>query len=249
MDFISVFCAKMEEHKPKFEIRGLLTRDDRVYPLSTDTKVLSTVFELLVRPFILEIADEHGFIVYEPDQQNYYPDFTLMKSESDKAKIAIDIKTTYRDFRKDGTWRARFTLGSFASFMRNKTKNIAFPYSDYAKHYIVGFIYTRVESTNGTHPYSLENREEVPYPFKDVEWFVQEKYKIASDTPGSGNTENIGSITAASVAEFAKGDGPFANLGEDVFNDYWMHFPRYRERKQAPYTNLKEYLAWKGKSW
>lgn len=245
MDLITAFTNKMDKYKPKFEVTGLLTRDDRIYPFGTDTKVLSTIFELLVRPFICEIADEHGLKIYEPEQQNYYPDFTLMKSKNDKAKIAIDVKTTYRDFRKDGTWRARFTLGSFASFMRNGTKNIAFPYSEYVEHYIIGFIYTRVINVNDNYLYNLDNREKVPYSFKDVEWFIQEKYKIASDTPGSGNTENIGSITASSVEEFARGNGPFADLGEDTFNDYWINFPRYRQRESRHFINLQQYLAWR----
>ena len=65
--------------------------------------------------------------------------------ESDNQKIAVDVKTTYRRFTAGGTWKAGFTLGSYTSFMRRNTKNIVFPYERYAKHYIIGFIYTRVE--------------------------------------------------------------------------------------------------------
>jgi len=45
------------------------------------------------------------------------------------------------------------------------------------------------------------------------------------------------------------GTGPFAALGEDVYDDYWM-FYLTRDMAQAlgvkrPYTNLKTYLEYK----
>lgn len=241
MDFIKEFYEVIMKINPNFDIAGFLTKDDNVYPLGTDTKVLSTAFELIARPIVYEIADKHGYQVYEPTQQNYYPDFTLMKSPGDTEKIAVDIKTTYREFKTDGTWRAKFTLGSYASFMRNGTKNIAFPYSHYKKHYIIGFIYTREEIDN-FHVFKLEDRNKITYPIKDVEYFCQEKYKIADYTTGSGNTENIGSITASTIDDFKNGTGPFAELGEEVFHDYWVNFPRYRE--EGHYRNLKSYFKW-----
>ena len=242
MNFIDDFYNRMDKHEPNFEIAGFLTRDDNVYPLSTDTKVLSTAFELIVRPIIYDIANSYKLEVYEPQQQNYYPDFTLMTSEDDDKKIAIDVKTTYRSFLANGEWRAKFTLGSFVSFLRSETKNIAYPFSDYEKHYIIGFIYTR-EPIGKVHVFDIEERHDVAYPITDIEYFAQEKYKIASGTTGSGNTENIGSITARSIREFMEGTGPFSTLGEDVFIDYWRNFPKYREK--GGFRNLKQYFEWK----
>jgi hypothetical protein len=45
------------------------------------------------------------------------------------------------------------------------------------------------------------------------------------------------------------GTGPFASLGEEVYDDYWM-FYLTRDMAQAlsvtrPYTNLKTYLEYK----
>lgn len=102
-------------NKPDFRVRGLLTSGDVVYPLGNDTKVLSTVFELIARPFVYQVARENGYLVREARVQNVYPDFTLMKSEDDPAKLAVDVKTTYRLFRKNG-WIAKFTLGGYTSF-------------------------------------------------------------------------------------------------------------------------------------
>jgi len=242
MDFIKEFYAKMKKYKPSFEIKGLLTSNDKIFPLGTDTKVLSKVFELAVRPIIFEIANEHGLIVYQPKQQNFYPDFTLMRDENDKEKIAVDVKSTYRNFREDGTWTASFTLGSYTFFLRNETKNIAFPYSQYVKHYIIGFIYTRIDY-EGEHIYELKDRHKIQCPFKDVEYFAQEKYRIAGERPGSGNTTNIGSITGSSIGDFASGNGPFAEAGQEVFLDYWRNYGTTSSTRK--YSNLREYYKWK----
>lgn len=245
IDFPSELEQKMRANQPVYESRGLLTFDDRIYPLGTDTKVLSTVFELLIRPFIFEIARDHGLQVHETPQQNFYPDFTLMRDEEDEERIAVDIKSTYRRFLSGGSWNASFTLGGYTSFLRNSTKNIAFPFETYAKHYIVGFIYTRTD-VSAEHFYSINARGAITCPYTDVEWFIQEKYRIAGTRPGSGNTTNIGSITASSIEEFAAGNGPFAELGEDAFLDYWRNYGRTSETRS--YRNLAEYLEWKQRS-
>jgi hypothetical protein len=78
-------------------------------------------------------------------------------------------------------------------------------------------------------------------------FFAQPKYRLACGRPGSGNTKNIGSVTA--IEELVKGTGPFAALGEQVYDDYWMYYLT-RDMAQAlgvrrPYTNLKTYLEYK----
>ncbi len=243
IDLIAAFHAKMAKHRPNFYVYGLLTQGDRLYPLGTDTKVLSTAFELIARPLIHELADDAGLTVHEPDAQTVYPDFTLMHARDDPAKLAVDVKSAYRHFDASGGWRTSFTLGSYTSFLRNGTKNITFPFVEYAKHYIVGFIYTRMEKQTSEHIYPLGQRSSVPCPIKDVEYFVQEKYRIAGERPGSGNTANIGSIIGSHVKDFATGNGPFANRGEDVFVDYWCHYDRSRATR--PYDSLAGYDAWR----
>lgn len=243
MNFVLEFSDKMEKYQPDFEITGLLTRDDRVYPFGTDTKVLSTIFEMTVRPFIYEIAKDHDLFVYEPVQQNFYPDFTLMSNDEDERKVAVDVKSTYRNFRRDGSWTAAFTLGSYTSFLRNETKNIAFPYSQYSRHYIIGFIYSRSIREREIKAYALEDRKEVSCPFYNVEFFVQEKYRISGEHAGSGNTTNVGSISGSSIEEFASGNGPFTGHGENVFEDYWRNYGR--DSGTRAYNNLTEYFRWR----
>ncbi len=91
--------------------------------------------------------------------------------------------------------------------------------------------------------------ESITSVINDFAFFGQEKYRIASDRPGSGNIKNIGWVTH--VSELISGDGPFANLGEKVFDDYWMFYltkdmARAAELPKRPYTNLESYLQYRG---
>ncbi len=62
--------------------------------------------------------------------------------------------------------------------------------------------------------------------YKDLQFFVVEKWKIASDKSGSGNTANIGSIN--SIKDIVNGFGMFSKLGEEWFDDYWMNYKKIR---------------------
>ncbi len=51
------------------------------------------------------------------------------------------------------------------------------------------------------------------------------------------------------IDELVRGAGPFASLGEEVYDDYWM-FYLTRDMAEAlkvtrPYSNLKSYLDYK----
>jgi hypothetical protein len=52
------------------------------------------------------------------------------------------------------------------------------------------------------------------------------------------------------IEELVNGKGPFAKLGEDVFDDYWMYYlakdmARAVDLKKPPYKNLAEYKEYK----
>lgn len=254
MNLINLFTKKTRQLGANWKVRGLLSANDKIYSLTSDTKVLSTVFELLVGPILHAIADEQGLILKVADSQTLYPDFTIMHSENDQNKIAVDVKTTYRrgvykkgprnssgkigDLRPFG-----FTLGSYASYLRNNTKNIQYPYDTYSKHYIIGFVYSRNTLSTEGEITALKDRKRVKPPYLNVEYFIQEKYKISGDKPGSGNTENIGSFSTNRISDFKKGRGPFTKLGEKVFEDYWKNYGGYRNSRA--YTSLEGYLKWK----
>jgi hypothetical protein len=242
LNFAAEFEKALERHNLSYDVKGVVTGGGQVYPLGTDTKVLSSVFELLARPLIYEVAKQHGLEVREARAQNYYPDFTLMSDERDKEKIAVDVKTTYRD--KEEGWLARFTLGSYTSFLRPTTeaKNIEFPYSEYAKHWIVGFIYRRVNSVReAAHIYPLASLDQIQTPLSGVAVFAQEKWRIAGDRAGSGNTTNIGSI-AGGIDDFRRGRSIFSSEAE--FLAYWRNYGRTAAHREGAFTNIEEFRRW-----
>jgi len=52
---------------------------------------------------------------------------------------------------------------------------------------------------------------------KDFQFFVAEKWRIAGDKSGSGNTANIGSLD--NIADILNENGMFSRLGESWIND------------------------------
>lgn len=235
---ISEFYKKMEN--VNFEAFGILDSSNKIHTLGTDSKIIGRIFEMFAQPVLEQIAYEIGYILKTPKSQTVYPDFILMESEDSTNKIAIDIKTTY--IVSDQS-TIKFTLGSFGSYMRNNTKNIEYKYTDYAKHYVIGFIYKRNDAAQESRVYDFKNRSEIVFPYYDVKYFMEEKYKIAGDKPGSGNTENIGSFPTRNFSYLKNGKGPFSELGQDVFDIYWKYYPKYRSTEQA-YTSLDGFLKW-----
>ena len=127
-DYVLDFLAGLENG---YGVCGIIDRRGRIYPLSSDTKVLSTIFENIARQAVVSFARRRGLTLYEANKQNYYPDFTLATNEDDQKKIAIDVKTTYIERAGD---RFSFTLGSYTSFLRNGNKNITFQFTQYTQH-------------------------------------------------------------------------------------------------------------------
>lgn len=220
-----------------WDIKGIIDSQKRIYTINDDTKLISKVFELIVTPLVLEIGKKYGVKIITSDRQTVYPDFTIVLP--DQTKYALDVKSTYR---RNGNQVAGFTLGSYTGYLRNPTKNIMFPYPEYKQHWILGFIYSREKNANDN-IVSLDKIDSITPAIKDIEIIIQEKYKISSDRPGSGNTANIGS--ALDIKVLKDGIGIFSKLGEKEFEEYWRGFTTKRDsiiaRKQQPYRNIKQY--------
>lgn len=220
-----------------YGVCGIIDRRGRIYPLGSDTKVISTLFENIVRQAVVAYTATAGLVLIDADKQNYYPDFTLATGPEDARKIAVDVKTTYRQASGDAF---SFTLGSYTSFLRNDRKNIMFPYSEYAEHWIVGFVYNRtaMPASAANRIYSTYDLSEIPTPFDEVEVFVQEKWRIAGDRAGSGNTTNIGSISGR-LTDFQQGNGVFQS--ESEFLAYWQNYGRTASERERLYRNIDEF--------
>jgi len=219
-------------------IKGIVDSRKRIYTLSDDTKLISKVFELISFPIITKAVEPY-IQSWEPEErQTVYPDLTLILDGSPPNKIAIDVKSTYR---KGNT--AGFTLGSYTAYIRPPfTKNIRYPYNDYIEHWIVGFVYDRVPDVK-PEIVDISAIDKIIAPIENIEVIIWQKWQIASDRPGSGDTANIGSVR--SLESLRKGQGIFTQFrdkGKDVFEDYWRNFDWHQPRK---YTNLEGYLVWR----
>lgn len=232
--------AELDKLADSYKVCGIVDRSGCVYPLGADTKVLSTIFELVSRPAVYATAKALGYECLEPTVQNHYPDFTFHKGVGANGKIAIDVKTTYR--RNDGD-RFGYTLGGYTSFIRpgNERKNIVFPFNQYSEHWVIGFVYNRIgaKKAQAEHSFSLDQISDIPLPFENVEVFVQEKWRISSDRAGSGNTTNIGSINGT-IEDFRAGNGPFTD--EDEFLAYWRSYGRTKAAR-GDFSNISEFRS------
>jgi hypothetical protein len=243
---VALFTQSVSTNNGDWVVKGFIDIAKNIYTISVDTKVISKIMELLIFPGICMFAEKNELKIMLSKEQNFYPDITFI--DKNENKYAVDIKSTYR---KDEKSVNGMTLGAFTGYFRDRksTKNITFPYDEYIGHYVLGIIYTRSEdAVDERKIYQLNDLQKITSVAKDFEFFVQEKYKIAIDRPGSGNTKNIGGVT--NIEALKTGKGPFVELGEEIFNDYWMFYLTKEMAKSAElpnplYSNLKQYKEFK----
>jgi len=254
----------------QWTVKGFIDIYRNVYTISSDTKIVSKILEIHLFPLILQFAQENGYSIVLAEHQNFYPDLSFIKHDNSLVKFAIDLKTTYRDPEFPGHVNG-FTLGSHGAYFRNRNskKNIQFPYADYFGHYCIGAIYTRTSTRDldETEVFRVKEIEVSEYNIKqkhyrvtsvdklhsitsvvrDFQFFICEKWRLASDRQGSGNTANIGSITA--IDDILDGNGIFAKLGEQWFDEYWMNYgitTMIRKGKVIPIRSIEDFLDFKG---
>jgi hypothetical protein len=252
-------------------VKGFIDIYRNIYTISSDTKIVSKILEIHLFPQILQFAQEQGYSIVLAEHQNWYPDLSFVNLADQRIKFAVDLKTTYRDPEAPGHVNG-FTLGSHGAYFKNRTstKNIQFPYDEYSGHFCLGIIYTRTDAKDVDETEIINVRElddEAARPrrigerqvttveslrsiasvIKDFRFFVCEKWQLASDRQGSGNTANIGSITA--IDDILRGNGIFARLGEHWFDEYWMNYgvaTMRKGRKTVPIKRLEDFIAFKG---
>ena len=226
-------------------VKGFIDVYRNIYTISVDTKVVSKIIELMLFPVISQFATEHGYRIVLSEYQNHYPDISFVAP--DETKIALDLKSTYRVDEKTVNG---FTLGAFTGYFRQRksTKNISFPYEQYGAHFVLGVIYSRSgEAIDERRIYTLDGLQDIVSVVRDFTFVLQEKWRIAGERPGSGNTKNIGSVR--DIQALVEGRGPFAPYGEDVFDDYWMNYLTEDMARAidsaVPYRSLGQYWAWR----
>jgi hypothetical protein len=250
-EFVQSLGSYVSTEDGQWTVKGFIDIYRNIYTISCDTKVVSKILEIHLFPKILEFAESHGYAIVLPDYQNYYPDLSFVSVADERIKFAVDLKTTYRLPDYPGFCNG-FTLGSHGEYFTNRDsrKNIQFSYREYGGHFCLGIIYSRTDaaSLDETRKYQLSQLRSVASVIGDFEFFVAEKWRIASDKSGSGNTANIGSI--AKISDILKGDGVFSKLGESWFDDYWMNYGKITMTtaggKTRRITNLVDFVNYRG---
>jgi hypothetical protein len=218
--FLETILSYVSTSNGQWSIKGFIDIYKNIYTISSDTKIVSKILEIHLFPKILEFAEQHNYKIVLADHQNYYPDISFIDKANENIKFAVDFKTTYRNPENNELCNG-FTLGSHGEYFINRAsrKNIQFPYEEYLGHFCLGIIYDRVESRkiDETASYKIEHLKSIPSVVRNFDFFIVEKWKIASDKSGSGNTANIGSIN--NIKDIKNGNGIFSKLGEDWFDD------------------------------
>ena len=269
--FVSELKNYVSTDSNEWTIKGFIDIYKNIYTVSSDTKIVSKILEIHLFPQILDFAQKIGYKIVLAEHQNWYPDLTFVNIKNENIKIALDLKTTFR--RANNT--VSFTLGSHGAYFKNRDrdKNIQFPYNQYTGHYCLGVIYTRTDFNDDlaeTEVYqvhelekeykkayspigqrevtSIDKLKSITSVIRDFDFFAAAKWKIASDSRGSGNTANIGSIK--NIDDLKAGNGVFHKLGEEWFDEYWINYgiaSMVKQGKTIPITNIWDFLEFKGR--
>jgi len=153
----------------EWTIRGFVDVFKNIYAISSDTKIVSKIFELHLFPRFLTFAESIGYDLELAKFQNWYPDLTFINKKNHKVKFAVDLKTTYRDELYPDFCNG-FTLGSHGEYFINRksTKNIQYSYESYCGHFCLGVIYSRapLNKSGETQIYSIKDIESIPAVIK-----------------------------------------------------------------------------------
>lgn len=265
-DFLSELRNAISCENGQWTIKGFIDVYKNVYTISSDTKIVSKILELHLFPLLQTFTEHIGYEIVLADKQNYYPDMSFVKKDCPDIKFAVDLKTTFR--RAGGV--VGFTLGSHGAYFcdRDGKKNIQYPYNQYKGHFCLGVVYSQAEANEendadlcetktikvkdlGMGPDDVTKRDtsiketltDITSVIKDFDFFFSEKWKIASDSQGSGNTANIGSITV--LDDIKNERGVFSQLGEEYFDLYWLNYNKATamiDGKLKPVTSIWEFL-------
>ncbi len=247
-EFFNLLAEEVKSYKDYLEtdnrdwiVKGFIDIDKNVYTITNDTKIVSKIIELLLIPKLNKFALEHNMVLELPSKQNFYPDMTFI--DGDGHMFAVDFKSSYYN----GEFVNGLTLGSYWGYFRERDaiRSMDHTYNSLCSHIVLGILYQKsMVDTNEKTVYAVDELVRIQSVIERFVLFVQPKWKIANDIPGSGNTRNIGGVS--NIQQLINGQGPFADLGEDVFDDYWRGYFNKVDARTAGigtprYNNLKSY--------
>lgn len=142
-----------------------------------------------------------------------------------------------------------FTLGGYNSFLRNNKKNILYPYDTYTDHWVLGFVYKRLDHFMDYDLDDLPTAGQITCPYEVEAVFLREKYELCGLRAGAGNTKNIGSFKGLLPSDFKTVLGPFSRFtqGKSACDHFWSNYELYapvikNENDLLEHKDFAEYL-------
>lgn len=191
----------------KWNFVGILDTAKRLHEIPKNLN-FQALFERLVMERLQVLTKKYKIKIIDPDSIRAYPDTILEGGVLGDKIIAVDIKTG----RRKGN-RTSFTLGSYAGYFRNPDKKCAGcvrKYNDFFEHWAICFIYD----------WNPDN--DTLGMISNLKIVVQEKWKLASKSTGTGTTTAIGSVN--NIEDIISEKSIFKDKKE--FEDYWRNFSR-----------------------
>lgn len=189
---------------------GILDTNKKLHGIPKNLN-FQALFERLVLEKLMILKQKNNIQIIDNENIRSYPDMVLKGGILGNKIIALDVKTGRRN--KNNNQRIDgFTLGSYKKYFRNPNKklccNSLYCYNDFNEHLAICFIY------------DWNSKADTLHMISNVQIIVQEKWKLASKTTGTGTTTAIGSIKE--INKIILGHGDFKS--EKEFLKYWRKY-------------------------
>jgi hypothetical protein len=195
------------------DLEKQLAERGHLLPLPSEPAALANVLEVLVVDFILDATQGVKGLEARRGTDRGYPDIEMFGPALAGAYWAVDVKVARRAATRAGPARAtqsRITLYTGNTYFRHpdlRWPGTFRPFAQYAGHLDVILLYTFNPSTRGR--------------AEDLEFIVQEPWRIGSRQRSSTTREYIGAVME--ISRLREGKGDFAT-SEDFYR-HWRSFP------------------------
>jgi hypothetical protein len=203
-----------------WNVRGLVTDDNKVLPLPPEPALIAKVIEVSVIEHVKRKAvGVRGLDVFDDLSGRGYPDILLTGRATDGKKVAVDVKVARRNVLQRGAptkTQSRITLGPFDSYFRRPGEpipGVGVAYGDLAWHIDLIILYDYLDGD-----------------VEDVEVLVLETWRVASKRRSSTTRNYIGAVDR--LADLRAERGEFATI--EAFYAFWRAQPIRRATEPVP---------------
>ncbi len=91
-EYLPLFQSALATDIGDWVVKGFIDIQQNIYTISSDTKVISKLIELMLFPLFAQFAKQYDYELQLAEHQNHYPDITFISTNG--SKTAIDLKST-----------------------------------------------------------------------------------------------------------------------------------------------------------